>query len=308
MQGPRGCVIMRVNEKGAPVSAVFTNHSNPVEATNRAAAGIKNALKSYLFDGVALVILGVILLLLPQVSLKVLCIAIGVGLIVMGLIKLIFFAANANGERRIVDIPIGIVQLVLGFALIIESAFFISLFQIVVGVILIYGSLLMLIHAFNLRYVRGVMFVLSIIFGLLTLAAGVIIVLNPVEFADFMMQLMGVALIVEGLALIVVMHTMKRGVDKVQAEMNDREIVVSPQRVESVGYGRTATAKGSGAGGQAGRDRVWRQGFRDDDAGEDWATRDARGGEDRAYDDVYAETRRLGSRGGDRGRTDYYGR
>ena len=183
---------------------------NATKASAKPTSRITNALKSYLFDGILLVALGLVLLLLPKVSLTILCVIIGVALIIMGLIKLIFFAANVNGVRRIADIPVGIIQLVLGFWLIIDSSLFINLFQIVTGVILIYGSLLMFVHAFALREIRGAFYWLSLVFGILCAVLGIVIVVNPAGFAAFMMQLQGVALIIEGLALIVVMHTVKR--------------------------------------------------------------------------------------------------
>ena len=103
---------------------------NAAKTSAKPTSRITNALKSYLFDGILLVALGLVLLLLPKVSLTILCVIIGVALIIMGLIKLIFFAANVNGVRRIADIPVGIIQLVLGFWLIFDSSLFINLFQI----------------------------------------------------------------------------------------------------------------------------------------------------------------------------------
>ena len=179
---------------------------------------IMKALKSYLFDGILLVLLGLVLLLLPKVSLTVLCVIVGVALIVMGLIKLIFFAANVNGARRWFDIPIGLIQLAVGFWMIIDSDLFINLFQIVTGIILIYGSLLLFMNALALREFRGVFYWLSIVFGAICAVLGIIILVNPAAFATFMMQLQGVALVVEGLALVAVMHTVKREIKNAESE------------------------------------------------------------------------------------------
>lgn len=195
---------------------------------------VKNAFKSFLFDGILLVVLGVVLLLFPTASLTFLCVVVGAVLVTMGLVKLIFFAAAAGGSRLVRDLVIGIVQMALGLALIIESGFFINLFQVVVGAILVCGALLMIVHGFREREYSVPMFVVSLVFGILILALGIVIIANPAAFANFMVQLQGVALVIEGLALIVVMWKLERDADAVQAELDDREILVVPERVESL--------------------------------------------------------------------------
>ena len=191
-------------------------------------------IKSYVFDGILLVALGLVFLLLPEASLTVLCVILGVALIVMGMLKLIFFAATAKALRRPVKVIIGVIQMVLGFALIIKPDVFINLFQIVVGVVLIYGSLLLFINAYRLRKIRGTFFVLSIIFGLIILALGAIIVANPIAFAGFMMQLQGVALIIEGVGLIVAMHTIKREAKNAAAALDSRIRTVEARLDEAI--------------------------------------------------------------------------
>ena len=225
-------------------------------AASRFTALMKDALKSYLFDGILLILLGLVLLIFPDTSLSTFCMVAGVVLAIMGLVKIIFFAANLGGVRRGVDIPIGLAQIALGVALIVKPGFFISLFQIVVGVILVYGSLLMVTRAFRLREVRGPLFTLSIVFGVLTLVLGVVILVNPAQTAAFIVQLMGAALVVEGLSLVIVMHSAKKNVKAVEDALEDlenREIVVVPERVESLGRnGGEGVGAGAGAGVGAG--------------------------------------------------------
>lgn len=241
----------------------------------RFAALMKDALKSYLFDGILLIILGLVLVIWPDTSLSTFCAVAGVVLAVMGLVKLVFYLANVGGIRRWVDIPVGLVQFLLGCALVIWPAFFINLFQIVVGIVVIYGSLLLIIRAVQLRTMGGSLFVLSIIFGILTLALGVVIIMNPAQFASVMVQLMGVALIVEGIALVAVMHTAKKRVNEVEKTIRDLERSLEAEAPETI------VVEGVDSG------------------------RASRG--DVAYDDVRAETRDYepAARGG---RTEYYGR
>ncbi|MBR2789417.1 MAG: DUF308 domain-containing protein [Eggerthellaceae bacterium] len=179
------------------------------------ASTLKKVFRSYVVDGLLLVALGVAILIWPDTSLKVLCIAIGVALCVMAAVKGAMFALGSEAGRRVLDLLIAIVDLALGIALIVQSDFFISLFQIVVGVILLYGSVLLFIQAIQLREIRGFFFVAAIVFGVLTAALGVVILMNPAAFASFIMQLQGVAIIFLGVGLIVVMQRIKADVEAI---------------------------------------------------------------------------------------------
>ncbi len=174
------------------------------------ASAHKSPFKSYFLDGVLLVLLGLAMLLWPGESLRVLCTGIGIALAALGLIKLIVFLAGRGGERSAGDLLVGLIQIALGAALILRADFFIGIFQIVTGVLLLYGSILMFVQAFLLRRTRGVLFVLALVFACVTAVLAVVILLNPVQFAAFITQLHGVSLIVEGAGMILVMRRVKK--------------------------------------------------------------------------------------------------
>ena len=251
--------------------AAARTSNTPETTASRFAALMKDALKSYLFDGILLIILGVVLVIWPDTSLSTFCALAGVVLAIMGLVKLVFYLANVGGIRRWVDIPVGIVQFLLGASLVIWPTFFINLFQIVVGIVVVYGSLLLIIRAVQLRTMGGPLFVSSVVFGILTLILGVIIIMNPAQFASIMVQLEGVALIVEGIALVAVMHTAKKKVNEVEKTLREFERSLEAEAPETI------TVEGYDSG------------------------RASRG--DVAYDDVDAATAEKRH-----GRTEYYGR
>ena len=180
-------------------------------------AALKKMLGSYVFDGLLLVALGVVMLIWPDESLKVLCAIIGVVLIVMGLVKFVLFFVDREVPARPLDLLTAFVQLGVGVVVLAEADFFISLFQILVGVILLYGSVLLFIKAIQLREIRGFFFAAALVSGVLVAALGVVIIMNPPAFASFMMQLQGVALIFLGVALIIVMQRIKSDVNAMNA-------------------------------------------------------------------------------------------
>ena len=162
---------------------------------------ITSMFKSYVFDGVLLIALGIAMLIWPQESLKTLCYVIGAVFAAMGIIKVIAFLAKKSKNSS--GMFVGLLQIAIGCALIFASDFFISFFHFITAFILLYGAIMMFINAFNLRKVFGMMFMISLIFAVITLVFAIIILTNPA----FLIQLGGIALIVEGLAMVVVLRT-----------------------------------------------------------------------------------------------------
>ncbi len=205
----------------------------------------KGAFRSAIFDGVLLILFGLFLLLFPDTSLRVLCIIIGVVLMVMAVGEFILAVKTQVTFERMTDIFLGAIELLLGFAILINSNFFISIFQVVIGILLICGGIVMFIRAFDLRNVRGSVFVLAIVLGVLTVILGIIIIANPVAFAGFITQLMGVSLMIEGVSLICLMQSGKKRVKEVAQAVEDAapiEVEIESAETvsrEDVSQGRT---------------------------------------------------------------------
>ena len=106
-------------------------------------------------------------------------------------------------------IIVGVLQLAFGIALIAASEFFINLFFVITGIMLVYGAFLMFFRAVQLRREKGIMFALSIIFGIIYTILAVIIFMNPEGFAQFVTRIQGIALIFEGLGIIIVLRNLK---------------------------------------------------------------------------------------------------
>ena len=173
---------------------------------------IKDYFRSYIFDGVLLILLGVAMLIWPEGALKTLFYIVGAVVGVMGLIKVIMFFTGKNAERQPSDLVLAFAELAIGIALIVKSDFFIEFFNIVLAIMLAYGAILMFAQAVITKEHKGLFFVLSLVFAAITLVLAVIIFIDPKGFASFMTQLRGIALIIEGLAMIIVLHRVSRDI------------------------------------------------------------------------------------------------
>ena len=167
---------------------------------------IINALRNYIIDSILLILFGLVMIIWPNYSLKIIFSFIGLGLIIMGLVKeILFFSENSKNNRRILDPIVGVIQLGVGIFLNVKSEFFASRFPLVAIGLLAYGAVLMLIRAVRIRKGNEKSFLISLVMGIITLVLAVIIFLNPAFIAGIIMQMTGVFLAFEGIALLVVM-------------------------------------------------------------------------------------------------------
>ena len=165
--------------------------------------------RNYIFDGIILALLGIVMLIWPGQALKVLCVVAGGSLAVMGFIKLAFFLMAPKEEKKASSLIISIVQLAAGLALILASDLFVSVFFVITGLILAYGAFMMFVRAIQLRRIKGVMFIMSLAFAVISLAFAVIIFINPAAFASMLMRIQGASLVIEGIGMIIVLRNME---------------------------------------------------------------------------------------------------
>ena len=73
---------------------------------------ISSTLKNFVVDAILLIALGLVMLIWPQYSLKIIFTWIGIGLIFMGAVKgIIFFTQKNKEDRRIADLLVGLLQI-----------------------------------------------------------------------------------------------------------------------------------------------------------------------------------------------------
>ena len=163
-------------------------------------------LKNYIFDAVLLIALGLVMLIWPQYSLKIIFTWVGIGFIIIGVIKCLNFIFKKNRkDRSIPDLLVGLLQIAVGIYAIVKAEVLASHFIIVAAILLGYGAIVMIIRSLKLKNVNSDRFTVCFVLGLVTLVLAVIVFVHPVMLADLMMQTAGVSMIVEGISLLIVM-------------------------------------------------------------------------------------------------------
>ena len=173
---------------------------------------ISNALKNYIVDAILLIALGLVMLIWPQWSLQIIFKWVGIGLIATGLIKgLIYFTKKDKNERSTPDLLVGIAQLAAGIFVVVKAEFLASHFPIVAAILLFYGAIMMIVRAVRMKDGDQKKFKLSLILGIVTLVLAVVVFVHPAMLANLMMQTAGIAMIIEGISLLIVMAQKEKG-------------------------------------------------------------------------------------------------
>ena len=103
---------------------------------------MKEKFKNFRWDSIVIaiasIVLGIILIVFPEITLKTLGYAIGIGIIVLGVISIIFYLARESSDNlNRNDFLLGTVEIVIGICAIIKIAIIIDLLPIAMGIIII---------------------------------------------------------------------------------------------------------------------------------------------------------------------------
>lgn len=166
---------------------------------------------------VVLIIVGAILLILPGLSLSVMCYAISAILIINGII-MAYNSYKVSGGINIFDgFTWGILSIIFGAFLILNQGLFISIVPIVLGLWIIINS------CFKLRVCMAMdkEFSSSLVMSLITLVCGVFLLFNPVDSAELLTRVIGLIILIYATLDLVETTTFKRNIKKIEKIFKD---------------------------------------------------------------------------------------
>ncbi len=154
-------------------------------------------------SSICALIIGVLLVVWPDVAINYLVITIGALFMLPGIFGIVSYLMTAN-KQEAAGIHVGFPVIALGsalfgFWLMIMPSFFINILMYVLGVLLVFGGLLQIMNFMSLRAYSHVPFGFFII-PVLILAAGITVLFNPFEVATIPFIILGVSAIVYGLS------------------------------------------------------------------------------------------------------------
>ncbi len=165
--------------------------------------------------------LGVILVVWPGLSVRVVCMAIGGVLVLNGLSRLLNFILNRDGSIfSQMNLVMGIIITVIGGWILLQPGTIIAMIPILVGIIIVIHGINNLQQAVSLCQNRYDKWWIALLLGIVTIGFGVLLVFNPFAAVDTLIRFIGLFMIYDGASDIWIMSRVSRNVKQARQEMD----------------------------------------------------------------------------------------
>ncbi|MBD5395157.1 MAG: hypothetical protein HDR71_13015 [Lachnospiraceae bacterium] len=162
---------------------------------------LKNLKANYTVSAVICVIIGLVLIIWPGTSTQVVCMVFGGMLLAYGIIQIaLYLFAREHTLYLQGMLLLGIVFGVLGAWILIKPEIIIATVPIVIGLIVIVHGVHNALQAIDLKKLGYNKWWVALLFGILTVALGVILVYNPFSVVNTVVRVIGAFLIYDGMS------------------------------------------------------------------------------------------------------------
>jgi uncharacterized membrane protein HdeD (DUF308 family) len=170
----------------------------------------RTAWPAFIAAGLGAIALGIILLAWPKATLAIAAVLIGASLIVAGMLRLIdgFTAHEASGSRRVAHVLIGLLAIIVGLYCIRHYHLTIAVLAIVVGLFWVLHGIADITVSLFAGPFPGRW--LTVVAGILSLAAGVVVLFWPTISLTILIAVLGIWLIVYGVLMAITAFSLRR--------------------------------------------------------------------------------------------------
>ncbi|MBR2521516.1 MAG: DUF308 domain-containing protein [Coriobacteriales bacterium] len=173
---------------------------------------MKEALRNGLALGIAMIILGIVVMVWPGAVMSMVCTILGIGLLAVGIVGIVkLFYKKRSGEIVEIDITSifkNVVAIVLGIAFIVKMETFVSIMPFLTGVLVTVDGVIVIIMSLVYRSINRNWY-LALIGGAIAAILGIIMIAFPYEVALSEVFVVGFAIAIGGLANIIYACTVK---------------------------------------------------------------------------------------------------
>jgi uncharacterized membrane protein HdeD (DUF308 family) len=150
-----------------------------------------------LLRGVVAIITGLVIIIVPDLSMEAVMRILGVLLIADGVVALLMVQIRSQQSRGLSLVPRGAVSVIIGGILVLFPAMLVSVFIFVIGFILLMAGLSHIINIIAGRGVVGFSWLLTII-SVIAFLSGIVLMTKPFESAQTILIFFGVVITLYG--------------------------------------------------------------------------------------------------------------
>lgn len=175
-----------------------------------------NVIVSSLF----VILLGVVLVFWPDLSVRIVCMAIGAVLVLGGISRLYNFIFSRDGSLfSQMNLIMGIVITGIGLWIFLKPDTIIAMIPILVGIIIIIHGANNLQQAVSLYQSRYDKWWIALLLGLATVGFGILLICNPFKAVDTLIMFIGIFLIYDGVSDIWIISRISYAAGRMQQEL-----------------------------------------------------------------------------------------
>ena len=147
------------------------------------------------------ILLGIVLVVWPDMSMQIVCTAIGAVLLIGGGVRLaVYFTARDGSVYAQMNLIMGIILAVVGVWILLQPDKVLAIIPIIVGIVIALHGINNLQQAITLCKEKYDKWWVALILGLLTIGFGVLLVCRPFEALDTAVKFIGIFLIYDGIS------------------------------------------------------------------------------------------------------------
>lgn len=132
-----------------------------------------------ILESLVIAILGIVLVCMPEVTVRIIATILGVVFIIVGIFKLIrYFAEKGASNFYNYDLIYGLTAIVIGIVAMVYMNEIGSVFRIMIGIWILYTAILRINTSIQLKKVNNKIWIYSLILAIIMFACGLFVILN----------------------------------------------------------------------------------------------------------------------------------
>jgi uncharacterized membrane protein HdeD (DUF308 family) len=167
--------------------------------------------KSFVAASLAYVVLGLVLLLFPDLTTSLICTAVGLLLLAYGVSAgLSFFAGSGGGYRSQLDMVLGGFAAILGVLFLLKPHTLLSVLPIIFGLYILIDGFLNLKRGLDMRSYGYAGWTTTLVLSVVSVVLGAVILWNPFSTHLLLVRIIGASFLYEGTADLWATHTLDK--------------------------------------------------------------------------------------------------
>ncbi|MDE7246842.1 MAG: DUF308 domain-containing protein [Lachnospiraceae bacterium] len=192
---------------------------------------LKKIKTNVVISSLVCVILGLVLVIRPGLSMRIVCTAVGVVLIVTGVTRMIdYFAARDGSMYSQINLIFGVILAVVGVWIAMKPDKVMAIIPIIAGIVIVIHGLHNVKQAMELWRDKYDKWWVACIMGVLTVGLGVLLICRPFTAIDTVVMMIGIFLIYDGLSNIWIVSRIYKNAKMIRQEMEAVEVEIKAQR------------------------------------------------------------------------------